>query len=319
LSAPAPAAPFPFLPRSPAKRTLLVLAAYAALTLAFVVARFPIDRLTPRFEALASAATGARVTVGSLEVSLIALLPAVQARGVQVTWPGGAQLALDRVRVRPAWSLSWLRGDPSLALSLRKAGGSVDGTLRLGATPGFRGDVEKLDLALLPPALLGGSGLALDGKLDADLDLRMAELGPEGTLSLHAAGGSFSLPSLPVGIPYEKIDGDLVLGGDALVTIGSLVVDGPMLAGRASGTVGRGPTPPLAPISIDARIELREPALRGMLSGSGVTLGPDGAADVTIGGTLTSPQVGRGVPGARPPGAPRAPAPIAPRPAPPGP
>lgn len=309
MTGPAASAPFPLLPRSPVRRALAIAAAYLALTAAFVVARFPIERVTPRVAALAGAATGARVEIGSLGIDLIALLPALHAREVTVAWPTGTRLRLDRVRARPAWSLSWLRGHPSVLLSLRAGESRVDGVVRLGPEPAFRGELAQLDLKLLPPSLLGGTGLDLDGRLDGALDVRMTERGPEGAVRLHAAGGSLALPVLPIGVPFETADAELTLGGDALVTIGSLAVDGPMVALQGHGTVGRGAMPSVAPLALQARLEVREPALRDMLDGSEVRLGPDGQADLSIGGTLASPQLGAGAGGrpGLPARAPRAP------------
>jgi type II secretion system protein N len=302
VSQPAASAPFPLLPGSPVRRVLVIAAAYVALTLLFVIARFPVDRLTSRVEALASKATGAHVEIDQLEMDLIALLPALHARGVAMTMPGGTPLRLDRVRLRPAWSLSWLRGHPSLRLALRAGAGRVDGTVRLGSAPAFRGDFSQVDLARLPAGVLGDAGLSLDGRLAGRLDLELGERGPEGDVSLHADEGSFSLPNLPIGIPFQSIDIDATLGGDALAEIGRLVVDGPMVAIDARGTVGRGPAPGLSPLALEARLDVREPALRDMVAGAGVTLGPDGKADLAISGTPSDPVLGRGAP--RRPGAP---------------
>jgi hypothetical protein len=172
--------------------------------------------------------------------------------------------------------------------------------VRLGSTPGFAGELAEVDLRLLPAALLGDLGVTLDGRLGGTLDLRLAEAGPEGTIALHGGEGSASLPNLPIGVPYQSIDLEATLGGDELARIASLVVDGPMLALDASGTIGRGPAPQLAPLALQARVEVREPALRELFAGSSVTLGPDGSADLAIGGTLSAPQVtqGRAAPGA---------------------
>lgn len=296
------AAPFPLLPRGRVRRALAIALAYLALASLFVIARFPVDRLTPRVAALASAATGAQVQIGELGVGLIALLPALHAHQVSIVTPGGMQLRFDRVRARPAWSLSWLRGDPAVALSLHAGKGSVDGVVRLGSTPGFDGQLSDVDLRLLPAAALGDLGVSLDGSLGGALDVRLGELGPEGTLDLRAGEGSVSLPNLPIGIPYQSIAAQATLGGDQLARITRLVVDSPMLAVDASGTVGRGPTPSLAPLALQAHLEVREPALRDLFGdGSGVTLRSDGSADVTIGGTLAAPQLGSGRPAPRRP------------------
>lgn len=290
--APAAAAPFPLLPRSPVRRVMLIAAAYGALTALFVIARFPIDRLTPRVEALASAASGARVEIGTLDVGLVALLPALHAREVTVTAAGGTRIRLDRVRARPAWSLSWLRGHPSLVLALRAGDARLDGTVRLGPTPGFRGDFAGVDLRQVPALPLGDLGVSVDGRIAGEADLRLADSGPEGTLSLRAAEGSLALADLPIGIPYQSIAVEATLGGEALAEIGSLVVDGPMVALSARGTVGRGPTPALAPLALRAQLDVREPALRQMVAGGGVTLGPDGRAEIAVGGTLAEPVLG---------------------------
>ena len=299
--APAAAAPFPLLPRRPARRALVIAAAYCALTALFVVARFPVDRLTPRIEALASAATGSRVAIGTLDLDLVALLPALHARDVAVTTPAGTRLRLDRVRLRPAWSLSWLRGRPSLALALRAGQARLDGTVRLGPTPGFQGDFSQLDLAQLPAAALGSMGVSLDGRLSGAVDLRLGDSGLEGAVSLHATDGTFSMPLLPIGIPFQTVDADATLGGETLAEVASLVVDGPMVAMRASGTIARGPNPAFAPLALEARLEVREPALRALVADSGVSLGPDGVAELGIGGTLGAPELSprRPAPGAR--------------------
>lgn len=290
---PAPAvARFPLLPERPLRRALVIAAAYAALTVLFVIARFPIERLTPQVEALAIAASGARVEIGALEMGMVALLPALHAREVVVTTAGGTRIELDRVRARPAWSLSWLRGQPSLVLGLRAGEARLDGTLRLGPTPGFRGDLSQVDLRQLPALPLRDLGVTLDGRIGGNVDLRLAESGPEGSVALRATSGSLGVAELPIGIPYDSLGVDATLGGDALAEIGSFVVDGPMIAIEASGTIGRGPAPPLAPLALRARLDVREPALRRMMSGSGVDLDPDGRAELTIGGTLGAPALG---------------------------
>jgi type II secretion system protein N len=292
------------------RRVLLFTLGYVALTLLFVLLRFPIDRLTPRVEALASAASGAQVSIGGLEFHLVALLPELSALDAVVTWPAHTRLQLDRVRVRPAWSLSWLRGDPSLALSVRRAAGRVRGVARFGDTPGFRGAVTAVDLMHLPPALLGDAGVAFDGKLDGEVDLRMADTGPEGAVTLRASDGSLSLPMLPMGVPFESFEGALQLGGDVLVTVQSLALEGPLVALTGSGTVGRAATSALAPLALAARLEVREPALRQLFANGDITLGPDGVAELSIGGTLSNPVVtgdrgGAGARGLAPPRGPR--------------
>ena len=304
------AAPFPLLPQRPVRRALVIVAAFLALTSCFVCAGFPADRMAPRIATAATAVTGSQVEIGGLDLGLVALLPALHLRDVAVATPGGTRLRLDRVRLRPAWSLSWLRGRPSLVVSLRAGEGHVDGTVRLGPAPGFTGDFEKLDLDLVPASLLADYGLSLDGRVDGALDLQIGEDGgPAGDLKLHATDGSLGLPGLPIGVPFKTIDAEATLGGEQLAKIASLVVDGPMVALNASGTIGQAPAPMLAPLALEGRLEVREPALREMVVDAGVPLGPDGTAELAVGGTLGAPDVGRGrAPRAAPaPGAPRRP------------
>ncbi len=298
-----------WVPKSGVRRILLIAVAYLALTSLFVMLRFPIDRLTPRVAALASDASGARVSIAELEFHLVALMPELSAIGVDLSWPAGTRLRLDRVRVRPAWSLSWLRGDPSLALSLRSGSGRIRGTARLGDAPSVRGAVTDFDLARLPATLFEGTGFAFDGHLDADFDIVTREAGIEGPITLHASDGSLSLPMLPMGVPFETLEGALALGGEMMLTVHSLALEGPLVALAGSGTVGRAPASELAPLALAARLEVREPALRQLFASSGVDLGAEGVAELSIGGTVGNPLLGgdRGDPGARGPAVPRAP------------
>lgn len=302
MSAPLASAPPPaasWLPQSRARRVWLLALAYLALTSLFVVLRFPIDRLTPRVETVASRVSGARVAIGELEFHLVALLPELSARHAVLSWPAGTQLRLDRVRVRPAWSLSWFRGQPSLVLSVRRGSGRIRGTARLGDPPSFRGSATDVDLAQLPPALLGSAGLALDGRLDGTFDIRSGADGPEGTIALRAVDGSLSLSILPMGVPFESLEAALALGGDMQLTVQSLALEGPLVALAGSGTVGRGSAAALAPLQLAARLEVREAALRQLFAGTDIELDRDGVAELSIRGTVSDPVLtAAGPPGA---------------------
>jgi len=272
------------------RRALGLALAYLMLTALFVAAGFPFDRLAPRVAAALGSATGARATIGGLGFSLSWLRPKLVARHVDLRWPGGFALALDRARIGPALSTSWLRGQPSLALSLDTKLGRLAGTARLGAAPAFRGELRGVALDKLPLDALA-PGLQLGGSLDADLDLRAAGAFPEGTARLAARNGSVSLPSLPIGLPFAKLDADLALGGAALVALQSLALDGPLAAATGSGTIGRGASIDDAPLALDLRIEAREPALRQLLASEGLATGVDGTAHLEIAGTLASPSL----------------------------
>jgi type II secretion system protein N len=265
--------------------------AFAAFTLTgfFVMTGFPYDRVTPRITTAIEAMTGARVSIGRLGVGVAWLAPQLRAWDVDVAWPGGQRARVDRLRVQPAWSFAWLRGRPAFFVAIRSPLGELDGTFVASDRPGFDGELRGVELKQLPIGeYLGGA--SLDGRVDATIDVVLAEAGPEGSARFDVAKGSMSLPGLPIGVPFESLHGDLTLGGDALVEIGALDLVGPLVGFSAKGTVGKAATATLAPLAIDATLDVREPTVGTLLRGQGVTLDAQGKAQLTIGGTLGAPQ-----------------------------
>ena len=295
---------------------LALVCAYVALTIAFIAAGFPYQRIVPRVATAIGAATGAQVGLGRLDFALRWFRPWLLANDVDLTWPDGFHLHLAHARLAPALSPSWLRGEPSIALALTGDLGQIQGTARLGRTPGFRGELHDVALDKLPSDAIA-PGLHLTGALDATLDVRAAaDGGAEGSVRLGARDGSISPPSLPVGLPFAKLDADLVLGGAALLTVKSLSLEGPLVAGNGTGTIGRGRSIDSAPLALELHLQAHDPGLRQLLSAQGLPLAPDGAATLQVSGTLANPglrQGAVGAPGAVGPAAPRA-APVAPAP-----
>ena len=280
----------PLFGLSGVRRALAIAAAAVALTSFFLIAGFPYDRLAPRAAAAIESATGARVSIGRLSLGITWFAPELKARNVDVTWPSGQHASFERIRVHPAWSLSWLRGRPALGVALRSPLGELQGTVIGGAAPSFDGEVRNVSLALLPLEDLA-AGTQLDGRVDAQLDVQMAEAGPQGTVRFEAKGGSLTLPLLPIGLPFDTLSGDIALGGDLLAKLNAFDLAGPLVGLTASGTIGRNAALPLSPLALSARIEAHEPAVRSMLQSQGVTLDASGAAAVEISGTLGTPQV----------------------------
>ncbi len=272
------------------RRVLAIGFAAVALTSFFFVAGFPYDRLAPRAAAAIEAVTGTRVTIGGLGLGATWFAPQVRASGVELTWPGGQRAAFDDVRMHPAWSLSWFRGAPAIVVALRSPLGELAGTAVGGNYPSFDGTLKNVSLALLPLQDIA-AGTQLEGRVDAQIDVQMAEAGPQGTVHFDAVQGSLTLPLLPIGVPFDKLSGDVALGGDQLASLNAFNLDGPLVALTASGTIGQAPVTHLAPLALSARIEAREPAVRSMLQSQGVALDASGAAAVEIGGTLNSPQI----------------------------
>ena len=272
------------------RRALAIGVAALALTSIFFVADFPYDRLAPRAAATIESATGARVAIGQLGLAFSWFVPQLKATDVDVTWPGGPHASFQRILVKPAWSLSWLRGQPALVVSSRSQLGDLDGTVAFGATPSFRGELQNVSLALLPLQDIA-AGTKLDGRVDAQIDVQLDEAGPQGTVHFDAKQGSLTLPLLPIGVPFDSLRGDVALGGDMLAKLNGVDLAGPLVGLTASGTIGHSPAIHLAPLALKARIEAREPAVRSVLQSQGVALDPSGAAELEIGGTLASPQI----------------------------
>ncbi|RIL00224.1 MAG: type II secretion system protein GspN [Proteobacteria bacterium] len=283
-----------------ARRALAIALAASVLTAFFVVIGFPYHLVTARIERAVEAATGARVEIGRFAIGLHWLLPQLRAWDVDVTTPAGRRLQLARVRVHPAPSLAWLRGRPALALALRSPLGELDGTVVVRGEPAFRGELRALQLG--PLALLESiaPGAALDGRADAEIDLALAESGPAGSARFDVANGSLALPLLPIGVPFESLHGDLVLGGDALAKIEALDLAGPLIAFQAKGVVGAAPVAVDAPLDLDATLEVRDPTVRSMIGGQGIALDASGRAELHVGGTLGNPRPESGRRGARP-------------------
>lgn len=282
------------------RRALAIAAAAIVLTGTFVVFGFPYDRLTPRIAQTIEAATGARVSIGRLGLGVAWLAPQLRAWDVDVTTPAGRRIPIDRLRVHPAWSLSWLRGVPSLVVAVRSPLGEIDGTVRVGAQPAFDGTLKRFDLAQLPLDLVA-PGASLDGRGDATLDLAMGEAGAEGSARFDVTQGSFGLPMLPIGVPFDGLHADVALGGETLAKIDAFELVGPLLQVSAKGTLGQAPAATLAPLALEAQIEVRDANARSLLQAQGVRLGADGKASISVGGTLGDPQVQTGTGRAAPP------------------
>jgi type II secretion system protein N len=272
------------------RRALAITIAAVALTTFFLISGFPYDRLAPRVAATLESLTGARVSIGGLDLGMSWFAPQLRASQVQVTWPGAKPVAFESLRVHPAVSMSWFRGAPALAIALSSPLGEADGTVVVGAEPGFDGELRNVSLALLPIGDVA-AGTSIDGRADATIDLAMSEAGLQGSVRFEAKNGSLTLPVLPIGVPFEKLTGDLALGGDVVAKLTSLDLAGPLVALTASGTIGKGATTELSPLALSARIEAREPAVRSLLQRQGVALDANGGAAVTIDGTLGAPNI----------------------------
>lgn len=267
------------------KRFWLILAA-VFLTVGLMYLRFPYERLAARLESELDARGPWRISLVDLGPRPTLLGPGLSAGPVTLRHDNGSELAADELVMRLAWSPSWLRLAPALAIELSGAAGSVSGTLTLGDPPRFDGSLQDVDLASLV-AVVQARDLVLSGRLDADLELAMPELGPEGPVHLSAREGSFGHPAFPLDIPFERLDAELVWGDGSWLTITSADLQSPLLSGQAEGTVGR---PPEGAIDVSLWLE-PEQAAQGLLRAQGIRPGRDGRVTLRIDGTASDLRV----------------------------
>jgi type II secretion system protein N len=249
----------------------------------FVYLGFPYERMRETLAARLEAATGAQIEIQELGPRLQLAGPGFETRGLRATLQDGAVVRLDRALLRPAWALSWLRGDPALYAELEGPSGEAAGTAVVTGTRSWSGNLRNLDLAQVPVASFV-PGARLSGRADARVDLEFAAEGPQGTVTFEAREGSLTLPDVPAPLPYARSVGELVFGGEHLLEVKSLELEGPLLSGKARGTVGRAPDFDSAPLELELEFEA-QPAIRTAVQASGVRFGRDGMAKVRIGGT----------------------------------
>jgi len=281
-------------PAEPLPRWVRWFAAPAAavlLTGLFVIAGFPYRELARRIEYHAERDLGMPLAIGGLYPTLGLAGPAFGSRDLQLTLPSGERFVLDSLELRPAWSLSWFRLVPAIHVDATSPIGNAEGTLVIGSERGFDGRLEDVELSELPlGALLRGFGLR--GRVDADADLRSVPGAPvEGRLEFEASEGSFTLPNMPIAIPYDTLRGDVALGSGQMATIESMTLEGPMVSGDIAGTIGNAPQPGMGRLDLSARFEMHQPEMQGALRGLGVRAGRDGKATLKVSGTLARPDI----------------------------
>ena len=260
-----------------------------ALTAVLMVLRFPYDRLALAIAKSVEQRTGARITFGPVSLSLVRFGPGISAQGVQIARPDGTRLDFDRLGVRPALALAWLKGNPALATEIESPRGGASGVITFGAEPGFAGKIADVDLEQLPQQQIG-TPLSLKGRADADLDIVMREAGPEGDVEFEARDGMLSHPVLPLPIPFQKVIGEIALGGEAWAAIRKFELTSPLASGHASGSVGRSPQFASAPLRLQIDLTVSG-AVQGSLRSQGVAIGSDGQIHLNVAGTPARPVV----------------------------
>ena len=95
---------------------------------------------------------------------------------------------------------------------------------------------------------------------------------------------------LPLPLPYETIEGDLGLGGDAWVRIEELALESPLASGQVTGSVGRAARFGSAPLRLQLEFTVSQ-AIRGSLTSQGVKVGQGGQVRLAVTGTPDRPVV----------------------------
>jgi type II secretion system protein N len=259
-----------------------------ALVLAFLLVLFPYHRFREAVVAGLAEATGASVSLDELDGGLSIGGPSVSATDLQLRWPDGRELLLERARVRPAWSFSWLRGEPALHLDVSGPAGSAVGTVRQTPALAFAGRVRGVELSRLPLER-SAEPLPIMGRLDADIDFRQGPRGPTGAIRFEAWEGSLALPQVPFGIPFEEARGEVERSESGAIDVRDFELDGPMVSANARGSIAASPRPGAGALDLEGQLVVADPAVRDMVEPLGIRFDSNGVAQLHISGTVARP------------------------------
>ncbi len=270
-------------------RIAMIALGCALLTLFLIYRGFPYERLSESLARSLSRSSGARVTIQGLEPYLQLAGPGIEITGMRISTLDGTTWSIDRARVRPAWSLSWLRFEPAVHTRVEVPGGLAEGVFRLAEPLAWQGRLSEVDLARLPVASLW-PGAAFSGTLEGRVDLHSSPLGPDGIVRLEATDGTLSLPGVRAAVPFDQLTVALKLGENFLFRIQSLRIQSPLFSASVKGSVVRGRS--IAEAAVNLQIQLTaEPAVRPALEAADIRVSADGRATVRVGGTLAEPVI----------------------------
>jgi type II secretion system protein N len=278
------------VPRKLPGRLVSVALPLASLLLVaiFVLILFPYARFREIAVARLAQSTGASVSLDELAGGLSIGCARVTANRLSLRWPDRRELLLERAEIRPAWSLSWMRGEPALHLDLTGPVGSATGTLWPGASLAFAGQLRGIDLALLPLDLLADPPPVL-GRVDAEIDLRQGSTGPIGSIRFVSSDGSIALPDLPFGIPFQQARGELRRSDSGAITVRGFELSGPMLAAGLEGSIAPSGRRDEGALDLQGELTAADPALRSMIQPYGFRFDSTGAARFRVSGTVSRP------------------------------
>jgi type II secretion system protein N len=277
-------------PRELPGRLVTVALPLASLLLVaiFVLILFPYGRFREIAAARLGQATGASASIEELSGGLSIGGPCLIATHLSLRWPNRQELLLERAETRPAWSFSWMRGEPALHLEVAGPAGSATGTLWPGASLAFAGQLRGIDLALLPLDRLADPPPVL-GRVDAEIDLRQGSTGPIGSIRFVSSDGSIALPDLPFGIPFQEARGELRRSDSGAITVRGFELSGPMLAASLEGSIAPSGRRDEGALDLQGELTAADPALRSMMQPYGFRFDSTGAARFRVSGTVSRP------------------------------
>ncbi len=256
----------------------------------FLIRGFPYDELGERIASQIERSHGIQLAFAEIGPTLQLAGPALEATQLRLKRPGRPPEPIDRALIRPAWSMSWLAGEPALHVELESAAGMAKGTLHWNGTTRWVGSLRNARPDLPPISDWIPTG-RLEGTLEATLDLSMAESGPEGRVDFEARDGTLFLPGLPSApLKFESLSGQLEVGGDAYAKLVALQFDGPLAKGTGSGKIGRAARLDQAPIGFEFDFVVQPEPARAVTA-AGVYVQPGGEASAKISGTVARPKI----------------------------
>jgi type II secretion system protein N len=259
-----------------------------ALVLLFLLMLFPYGRFREIAVARLVRATGASVSLEELDGGPSVGGPSLSATNLLLRWPGRGELLLERAQLRPAWSLSWLRGEPALHLKLRGPAGRAVGTVWQNPALAFAGQLRGVDLSLLPLAQ-AAEPLPILGHFDAEIDLRTGPTGPIGSIRFDGRDGSIALPRLPIAIPFQEARGEVGRTESGFIELREIEVSGPMLSATVRGNIRPSRRPEEGELDLEGELVVTDPAVRQMIRPYGLRFDQAGAAHIRLTGTASRP------------------------------
>ena len=278
---------------APLPRPLLyagVPVAAVLLTGFFIFLGFPYRELGERLSHELERSTGVRIAFSDFGPHLGLLGPGFVAEGIDAVLEDGEQLRIDRVVVRPGWSLQWLRLRPAIHIDLTSPLGAARGNAIVGSARGWDGELREVQIAKIPLLSTMASGLELEGTVTADIDVLVDESGADGSLRFEIHDGFVAHQHLPLGIPYEAMRGKVQLGGEKLAVVESFEIDSPVVSGQLAGSIGRAEQRPDSPLELQGELLVRDQNTRGIFKNMGIRFDAEGRASVEIGGKLSQPR-----------------------------